>query len=308
MKIPDKLKLILQTSGLTQQKLADKLGVSFAALNRWINNKAEPRKGMRQKIEELYREYGGIQEEYDDVLSAKKEIIMNRAAKQKDVNAAIAKNPDIFDQFVLSLTYNTNRIEGSSLSEDETAAVIFDNISLPNKSLTEQMEAKNHQTALVFLFDFLKNKKAKLDEKLILKLHAMLMNGIRQDAGQYRRHGVRIVGANVVTANHLKIPQLMKKLVLAINKKEKDIIAQTAKIHAQFEQIHPFSDGNGRVGRLIMTAMLLQRNIAPAVILQKHKRKYLSYLNKAQTKDDFHSLIDFLCDSIIIGFKILERR
>lgn len=65
-----------------------------------------------------------------------------------------------YDQFVLSLTYNTNRIEGSTLTEDETAAILFENAYLPNRSLTEQLEAKNHQTAFNFMFDWLEEKKS----------------------------------------------------------------------------------------------------------------------------------------------------
>lgn len=106
----------------------------------------------------------------------------------------IIKNPDIQNEIILKLTYHTNKIEGSTLSEAETASIIFDNVSIPNKTLIEQLEAKNHQTAVIKMFDFISQNK-KIDENFILKIHSILMNGIISNAGSYRNHTVRIVGA-----------------------------------------------------------------------------------------------------------------
>ena len=133
------------------------------------------------------------------------------------------------------------------------------------------------------------------------------MNGTIGDAGQYRRHAVRITGVNLPTANYLKVPDLMPALAREAAKTTKDVIALSAKIHGRFEQIHPFSDGNGRIGRLLMQAVLLKANFAPAVIRQEQKQLYYTYLYKAQTKDDYSQLEDFLCGAAMDGFKILER-
>ncbi len=305
MKISEKLKLIKQISGLTQEKLSVKLGVSFATLNSWINDKSIPRKKKSELIDNLYKKYTGQKIIPDDILKAKKETIYNKSKKHKNILKEIISRKDIYDQFVLSLTYNTNSIEGSTLTENETADILFGNISLKNKSLVEQIEAKNHQTALQFLFKQIKPN-FKITEELILKLHGILMNSIRDDAGMYRSHGVRIVGANIPTANYLKLPKLMKELEKNINKREKDIIRHISEIHSRFEQIHPFSDGNGRIGRLLIIAMLLRSNLPPAVIKQEDKRLYYRYLNKSQQSGDSSLLEDFLCDAIFEGFNILE--
>ena len=220
----------------------------------------------------------------------------------------IIKNLDIYDQFLLSFTYHTNKIEGSTLTENETKAILFDNIALPNKNIIEQLEVKNHQAAWQHLLNYLLKRSALIDEKLILKLHSILMNGIKSDAGFYRKNAVRIVGAYVPTANYQKVPQLMKKLVLNIKNSNKDIIIQAANIHSRFEQIHPFSDGNGRVGRLIMQAMLLKKNLPPAIAKQTKKRFYNNYLKKSQLEGDYLPLEDFICDALIEGFRILERK
>ena len=215
-------------------------------------------------------------------------------------------NPDIRDRFILKLTYHSNSIEGSALTEPDTAAILFDNAALPDKSLAEQLEAKNHQTALNYLFNHV-SKKQKINENLVLKLHGILMNGVRPDAGFYRRHAVRITGVNLPTANYIQVSNLMSKLLLDAEKTAKDIIGLSASVHGRFEKIHPFSDGNGRIGRLLMNAMLLKENFAPAIIRQERKRLYYTYLYKAQTKNDQSQLEDFLCDSVADGFKILER-
>ena len=306
MTIRQKLEFILKLSGLTQQELAGRLGVTFAALNRWVNGKAVPRPKAQEKIDELYKEYSGEKQISGTVLEAKKSIIFKKQKSHANVIKEILDNPDIRDRFYLSLTYNSNRIEGSTLSENETAAIMFQNAALPDKALVEQLEVKNLQAALRYLFQYLAEGKP-INEELILKLHGILMNAIKPDAGNYRYHGVRIMGTDVPTANYLKIPELMKELIQGINKKSKDIFGRIADIHSRFEKIHPFSDGNGRIGRLVMHAMSLRGNLTPVVILQEKRRLYTAYLNKAQMKDDLSLLEDFVCDAILEGYRILER-
>ncbi len=304
MKISEKLKIIKQLSGLTQEKLAVKLGVSFATLNSWINNRSQPHRRRADLIDVVLFEYSGVKIINKDRLAVKKEIIKTKSKKYKNILSFILKRPDIYQEFILLLTYNTNRIEGSTLTEDETAAVIFRNETIANKNLIEHLEAKNHQIAAKFLFVYL--QKGKIDEKLILKLHSLLMNGIRDDAGEYRRQGVRIVGSNVPTANHLSVPGLMTELIKKINIKAEDVVSYISYIHSRFEEIHPFSDGNGRIGRLIMTAMLLDNNLPPAIVEAKERKYYLSYLRKSQLKKDSDFLNDLICDAVLRGFYIID--
>ncbi|KKQ22006.1 MAG: hypothetical protein A3G45_02825 [Candidatus Staskawiczbacteria bacterium RIFCSPLOWO2_12_FULL_37_15] len=308
MTIRQKLEIIQKLTGLSQTKIAEKIGVSFVAFNRWWTGKSEPRKKAEAKINELFLEITGQKIIPQDHLLAKKQLLQKKSLDHKNIISFILDNPDIRDQFILKLTYHSNRIEGSTLSESDTAAVLFDNVALPNKSLNEQLEAKNHQTALNYLFDYIL-KKDQINEKFILKLHSILMNGVRQDAGYYRNHTVRILGVDLPTANYIKVPDLMAEIVSEIKKIDKEnIINLSAKIHAGFEKIHPFSDGNGRVGRLLMNAIFLEFNFAPAIIKQEQKRLYYSFLYKAQTMDDQNQLENFIFDAVLCGFDILERK
>lgn len=304
MNTRQKLKFIKERLGLTQTKLAEKFGVSFVAFNNWWTGKSVPRPKTRTAIEDLYLEVTGQKVVPQERLNQKKRHLLQKSSAHKNIIAEILNNPDIRDQIILELTYNSNSIEGSTLSEPETAAIIFDNVALPDKSLAEQLEAKNHQAALEYLFNYL-TKGGNIDEALVLKLHGILMNGIRQDAGMYRNHSVRIAGIHLPTANYLKVPTLVPGIMKEAAKQKRDVIASSAYVHSRFEQIHPFSDGNGRVGRLLINAMLLKANLAPAIIKQQQKQLYYTYLYKSQTSDDQSQLEDFLCNAVTDGYKNL---
>lgn len=307
MKISQKLRIIKDISGLTQEKLARQIGVSFATLNSWINERSLPHKRHQDKIDQFYYKYTGQKSIVEDVLLAKKNIIKDKSKKFNDIIKFIKGNPDIYDEFILALTYNSNRIEGSTLTKEETAAILFENLTLPNKDLKEHLEAKNHQLALKYLFDNI-TYQFKINEDFILKMHEILIKGILEDAGRYRNHAIRIVGSNVPTANFLKVPILMNKLVKDVNKANNDAIKHVSQIHSRFEQIHPFSDGNGRIGRILIHAMLLRKKIAPAVIKQRKKNLYYRYLRDSQLKNEHKRLEEFISDAVLIGFRIVERK
>jgi Fic family protein/DNA-binding XRE family transcriptional regulator len=306
MYISHKLRIIQQLSGKTQETLARELGVSFVAFNNWINGKSQPRPPAVKRIDSIFSRLAGTSGQAVDKLSAKKSIIAVRKRRRRSVLNTILKNPDIRDSFLLALTYHTNRIEGSTVTKDETAAIMFDNATFKSRTITEQLEVKNHQTALEHLFRHVSASQP-VNEKLIKRLHEILMNGIHSEAGIYRRHGVRIVGANVPTANYLKVPKLMRRLSVDLPKIGRDLLAHVSCIHARFEQIHPFADGNGRVGRLLMNATMLSHNLPPAVIELKDRRTYMKSLKVAQLEGDSKPLEDFLCDAVLIGYQILER-
>lgn len=309
MKPSAQLLAIQKASGMTQNALAQEIGVSFAALNRWINGNVMPREAAQQRIDALYNRYvERVGTDDKALLAAKKNLIKKLAKQNTSVIKKILGSPDLSQQYELSLTYHTNRLEGSSLTEHETAVVLFENATLPDKTLIEQLEAKNHQTALRAMLRHIEES-GQVDEALILRLHGILMNGIRMDAGRYRTHGVRIVGTFVPTANPIKVPLLMAAFGKKVAKKAPvDIVRFVTETHAEFEQVHPFSDGNGRIGRLLANALLLNAGYPPAVITQNLRRDYMSALSNAQLAGNFTPLQHIFADAILEGQNILDRK
>lgn len=302
-----KLQLIQKSSELTQTALAALLGVSFPTFNSWINKKSQPRQGSLFKIDALYLEYVGDLSISDSVLAGKQEQLALLKERRVDPLGFIMSNQDVYNSFLLEMTYHTNGIEGSTFNEPEVKAVLFDDVTIPNKTVLEHQEAKNHQAALGFVMRWIREEHKPITESVILRIHEILMNGILHNAGQYRTHKVRIAGTPVATANPLKIQEKMQEFVLACQTPSTDGVMHIAYTHAAFEQIHPFSDGNGRVGRLVMLIQAFQNNLAPALITKEKKLAYYNYLQEAQINNNHLPLTSFVYDAIFRGYDLLDN-
>lgn len=304
MKYTNQLRSILKASGWPQSQIAIQLGVSFQTVNAWINERSMPRRQARLRIEKLYLDIVGVEEV--DMATLKNAKL---SAQQKVVSARqLFGNKNSVDKLTLYLTYHTNTIEGSTMTLADVENVIFDHKVLTNRSLVEQAEARNHQATLHWLLEQMSKsgKHFTINESLILGIHLRLMNGIISDAGEYRTHPVRILGAKVALANWLKIPQLISELITEINSPTNDPIVHLAKIHADFEQIHPFSDGNGRAGRLLLLAQAIKLGLIPPIVVKERKYAYYKYLELAQTRGNYQPLELFISESIQFSSKLMQ--
>lgn len=301
----EKLKKIQALTGKNQTELAELFAVSFPTMNSWLNGKSTPRQRAKESIDLIYQEYTGVSMIKESDANKKMKKLEQLRKQIPDPLQTITSRRDLYDTYVLELTYHTNSIEGSTLNEPEVKAVIFDNATIFDKTVIEHQEAKNHQAALGYLFRKLSEEKYNMEEEDIKKLHAILMNGIWPNAGQYRDHPVRIVGSNVVTANYMKVPARMTSFMETFNKKSQDTIAHLATTHADFEQIHPFSDGNGRVGRLLMHFIALRDGFPPILIKRERKLAYYAYLQRAQTEGTIDFLKSFISDGILESYKLI---
>lgn len=292
------LKEIQKATGWTQEELARRLNTSFATLNSWLNKRSVPRRSSAQSILQLHEEVLGA----DNINVIAKLKSLRIELKNVDFHpATLLNNKTILDSLTLQLTYHTNNIEGSTMTLADVSDVIFNNKSLENRTAIEQLEAINHQTALHWLINEVnkKGKEFKFTEDFIKNLHLRLMNGIVSNAGQYRKHSSRIMGSRVALANWMKISYLMNQFVSNLEFDNKNFLEHLAKSHADFEQIHPFTDGNGRTGRLIMIAQSLIKRKYPPIVIRERKNAYYAYLEKAQAELLYEPLELFLGNSIL---------
>jgi len=186
-------------------------------------------------------------------------------------------------QMMIEYTYNSNAIEGNTLTLRETQLIIEEGITVDGKSITETLEAKNHPEAIEFI-EKLVNAKSELTEDVILQLHRLIMTNITEDAGHYRTMGVRITGATFMPPPSSEVKPKIDELLkwLRENPDELTPIELAAVFHHRFVQIHPFSQGNGRTARLLMNALLMKDGYPFIAIVPKLDRpKYLKTLMEA---------------------------
>ena len=293
----EKLKKIIAATGWSQEFLASKLDTSFVTLNSWVNNKSTPREPAQEKIDLIFADVLGK----DSVDVGELSRLKKQALACKYTTKKLISEKQLLEKLTTSLTYHSNGTEGSTMTEQDVAAVIYDNQTLKNRSLVEQREAINHQTALYFLLDELTEKGSAFEftPELIKATHLRLMNGIVSDAGTYRNHGVRIRGAAVPLANYLKVPELVENWCNLVNGETADKIELLARAHAEFERIHPFSDGNGRTGRLMLFVMSLKLGLVPPILKKEKRFAYYKYLEIAQTREVTDPLEMYIAEAII---------
>lgn len=162
------------------------------------------------------------------------------------------------EKLMLEWTYHSNAIEGNTLTLRETK-VVLEGITVGGKSLREHLEATNHRDAIVYVEDIVAKQEG-LSEWQIKNIHSLIMKGIDQEeAGRYRRENVVISGASMTPPDFLHIDREMQQLIQWHERSARmHVIERAAELHARFVKIHPFVDGNGRTGRLLMNFELMK--------------------------------------------------
>jgi len=200
-----------------------------------------------------------------------------------------------YEAFCSLFTYDSTGIEGNTLTLSETSHLLFEGIVPKEKSLREIHEVINHKKAL----DFILNYKEDITKEFILKLHRLIiMNTLRQDLisqiGRYR--SVQVFVGRSIPPSPSEVPNQMTRLLkwYSVNKNKLHPLVLASYFHTEFEKIHPFVDGNGRVGRLLMN-FILHKNKYPMINIPKKRRfKYYEVLQNAQYKKNLKSFIKFL--------------
>jgi len=208
------------------------------------------------------------------------------------------QNDKVTKALDIEYTYESNRIEGNTLTLQETALVIEKGLTIGGKSLNEHLEAVNHQNAIEYIKELAKQNET-ITERNLLQIHYLILQGINnKQAGKYRNLQVLISGAKHVPPQPYLVQKEIESLFLWYNENKDKLhpVELSAEMHERLVTIHPFIDGNGRTARLLMNLILLQNGFPIAVLKGDidSRFKYYSALETAQVecnKEPFINLI-----------------
>ena len=195
------------------------------------------------------------------------------------------------------MTYNSNKIEGSTLTENQTSSLFETGTLSSDGALIRSKDIEEATGHFIMFNNMLKTFEEDLSEELIKKYHYDLKAGVFEDKANGYASGDYKKRANTVSNIKVSLPDevssRMKELLREYNSKEKHSLYDIVKFHADYEKIHPFQDGNGRTGRIIMFKECLKNDIYPFIIEDDLKGEYYKALNDAQMNNDYDSLVEF---------------
>lgn len=186
------------------------------------------------------------------------------------------------EEFIVEYTYNSNAIEGNTLTLRETDLVLR-GLTIDKKPLKDHMEAVGHKEAFEFVSELVKNN-IPVSESVIKQIHYLVLADKKEDRGVYRRVPVRIMGAQHVPAQPYLIEVKMEQLLRDFAESTDHIVTKLARFHIEFEGIHPFIDGNGRTGRLLVNLELMKAGYPPIDIKFTDRITYYNAFDEYYTK------------------------
>ncbi|MBR4985772.1 MAG: Fic family protein [Proteobacteria bacterium] len=205
------------------------------------------------------------------------------------------------DAFLTEYTYNSNAIEGNTLTLRETALVL-NGMTIDKKPLKDHLEAVGHRDAYQYI-EMISAQKVPMDKRVIKEVHSLVLMDRPMDRGVFRRIPVQIMGAYVVPADPWDIEPKLDAL-LERNMKEYSampVVERISRFHLEFEGIHPFIDGNGRTGRLLMNLDLIQHGYPPIDVKYTDRKEYYDAFDNFYRDDDIGGMIS------LIGSYLLNR-
>lgn len=257
-------------------------------------------KKLSPKVEEKSRELLSSEDPLFGLLTEREKASLEAIRKDNLKKIRKMDKPawkNYYEWFLVNFTYDTNAIEGSTLSLQDTSLILFENIVPKGKSPREINEVQNHKQA----FDYTLEYKGNLTKSFILEIHKKLMHNILwKAAGRFREVNVYIRGVDMLPPPHHMVGSEFKKLVNwhAKNKRKYHPVVAAAYFHAAFESIHPFRDGNGRTGRLVLNFMLRKDGFPMIDIKNRDKERYYKSLYESQKNHNLRPLVEMLLDCL----------
>ena len=194
------------------------------------------------------------------------------------------------EEFVVEYTYNSNAIEGNTLTLRETDMVLK-GLTIDKKPLKDHLEAIGHKEAFDYISDLVKEKKP-INESIIKQIHYLVLADRPQDRGTYRKVPVSILGAKHTPVQPYLIEPKLQKLLKDYSQSQENFIRKLAKFHLDFEAIHPFIDGNGRTGRLLVNLELMKLGYPPIDIKFVDRMAYYDAFDSYHLKGDLKPMIN----------------
>ncbi len=230
---------------------------------------------------------------FKEVAEKKEEIDQKRPLSKHTINS-------LRDNLLLTWTYNSNAIEGNTLTLSETKVVLEDGITIGGKTLKEHLEVINHKEAILYVEEIVKKNEA-LSEWQIKSIHRLILKGIEDGyAGLYRKERVMISGAEHIPPEPVRLSEEMEKLINWYSNEGQNLhpVERAARLHTDFVKIHPFIDGNGRTARLLLNLELMKMDYPPVIIRNEDRAIYYSSLDKAHTTEDYNDFILLVVESL----------
>ncbi|MBP5134382.1 MAG: Fic family protein [Paludibacteraceae bacterium] len=187
----------------------------------------------------------------------------------------------LYEDFIVEHTYNSNAIEGNTLTLRETDMVLR-GLTIDKKPLKDHLETVGYKDAFYFVIDLVKHTQP-LTEYTIKQIHQLVLADKPSDRGVYRSIPVRIMGASHTPAQPYLIAPKMEYLIESYNESESNIVSKLAQFHIDFESIHPFVDGNGRTGRLLVNLELMKAGFPPIDIKFTDRMRYYAAFDEYHT-------------------------
>lgn len=192
------------------------------------------------------------------------------------------------EEFTVEYTYNSNAIEGNTLTLRETDMVLR-GLTIDQKPLKDHMEAVGHKEAFDFVRELVQ-KAEPISERIIKQIHYLVLADKKDDRGVYRRVPVRIMGARHVPVQPYLIASQMEQLIEHYTSSTERIVTKLARFHIEFEGIHPFIDGNGRTGRLLVNLELMKAGFPPIDIKFTDRLAYYNAFDEYHVKHDLSAM------------------
>jgi Fic family protein len=202
------------------------------------------------------------------------------------------------------LTYHSTAIEGNTLTQSETQIVLEKGITIGGKSLVEHLEVIGHRDALEFVRE-LAQARARLDARTLREIHSLVMKGQGNGSvGAFRRIDVMAAGTEYRYPSALLVPERMEEFLGWWNAPDLEhAVLRASEAHLRFVTIHPFHDGNGRVGRLLLNLALIQAGYPGAVIPVERRAEYIGALQQAQTGGSRDGLDALVMDAVEVSLR-----